>query len=210
VKRKIEDGELKVLHKEGKTDKEIAELKGMCQAVLAGRRRKLGLKPNDPKEIIPTVSKEKLGYMAGILDGEGSIMISKSKYRVVGNPLYQDCKNPEYSVRVTMKNTNRTVVEMLWKSFGGFIHTEKKIYLSPNGFRPRKLLSVFDISNRKAYTMLKILLPYLIIKPKQAEEAIKLYELKREAFKIKGKKAYPPELIAKLERIYMGVKKLNA
>jgi len=154
------------------------------------------------------VDEKILAYLAGLIDGEGSIMIKKSTYRI-RSPKYNDCVNPGYFIRVTMKNINKDVMELLKKTFGGSVWEDRKVYTSKNGFQTRHRLWCFDIHDRHAENMLRLLYPYLIIKKPQAEIALKLVEMKREARKALVGNAYPPQFVQKFEELYHEIKRLN-
>ncbi len=146
-----------------------------------------------------------IAYLAGILDGEGSIMIRKTDYRV-RNPKYGDCVNPSYTPRVGIKNTNEDVIKLFKDVFHGHYHRDRVVYYSQNGFRPTKIIYSYGAEHRLAVIICKTLLPYLIIKRRQAEKALELDALKYSTFR---SKAWLPADIEKFEKIYWEVKSLN-
>lgn len=159
--------------------------------------------------------KELLAYMAGILDGEGSIMIKKSTYRL-RSPKYGDCKNPQYIGRVSLKNTCEEVVKLFKEMFGGRYYKNKKIYYSRNGYRPNKIMHEYDAQHRIAYEICRKLYPFLRIKEQQAKKVLELEELKRQARQERDKnspgvggKPYKKEFIEKFEKLYQEVRTLN-
>ena len=156
-----------------------------------------------------------LAYLAGFIDGEGSLMIRKNNYRVI-NPKYGDCKNPQYSPRVGVKNTREEPLILLKETFGGYLQKDKKIYPSISGFKSNKPIYVYSAEHNIAYLVVETLLPYLIIKKKQAEVILELRETKKEATKNRYKnnaefhgKPYRQESILKFEQLYNEVKILN-
>lgn len=52
-------------------------------------------------------------YVAGFIDGEGSLMITKAR---VAN-----CRSPQYRPRVSVANTNRSVLAVIQRSYGGIL-----------------------------------------------------------------------------------------
>lgn len=156
-----------------------------------------------------------LAYLAGFVDGEGSLMIRKNNYRIT-NPKYGDCKNPQYSPRVGVKNTCEEPLVLLKETFGGHLQLNKKIYPSVSGFKSNKPLYVYNAEHNIAYSIVKTLLPYLIVKKKQAETLLKLRDSKKDATKNRDKtdkgfhgKAYRQESISDFEELYQEVKRLN-
>lgn len=97
-------------------------------------------------------------YLAGILDGEGSIEIhrAKGRSRVPYN----------YNVRVRISNTNRGLLCLVQPEYGGVIGKRS---------RPgRRVDYLLEISSRNAIRLLKDTLPFLIVKRDQAALALKL------------------------------------
>ena len=154
-------------------------------------------------------------YLAGIIDGEGSIMVRKSRYRLKGK--HKDCINPSYTPRVAFKNTNEDVIKLFKKRFGGHYHKDKKLYQSKIGYRQRKLMFSYDSENQTAYKIIEKLIPYLVIKKKQAICILKLKKLKQKASQDRDKsysngfygKPYKKKYINGFEKIYQEVKRCN-
>ena len=61
------------------------------------------------------VEEWKIAYFAGIIDGEGSIIIAKQAIR-------KGRKNHTYSLRICVVNSNKILLEWLRTNFGGSIH----------------------------------------------------------------------------------------
>jgi len=161
------------------------------------------------------------GYLAGIIDGEGSLMIKRT--------IRPDCVNPCYFTRVSVKNVNEEVLKLMQKTFGGSVRQDPKIYRSVSGFAGRHRMWVYDTHDRAATRLVRSLVPYLIIKREQAHVLLKLAELKqrphaltrtkitgyRELRGIHGQKirmpalAYSEEHMAQCEALYEEVKRLN-
>lgn len=207
TKRKITDEELIAEVKGGLADDEIAEKHSMCISPICARRVKLNLKANPRKDIIkfPKIPKTTLAYMAGILDGEGSVMIKKHHSK--------DCINPGYSERICVRNTNKEVIELFRKFFKGCFAPENKVHQSKSGFKRYKLMYSFDAVDKNAYIVVEMLYPYLIIKKKQAGCLIELRKEKRKGSgRFRGgpsRKGLPAEAIEQREKLYMEVKNAN-
>lgn len=153
---------------------------------------------------------EILAYLAGIIDGEGSLMIRRSTYRM-RNPKYCDCKNPVFNPRIGLKNANEDVIKLMKNVFGGHYHKYKRLYPSPKwGIRQNKIMYSYGVEHRLAERICIALLPYLIIKKEQANKLIELQNLKRSPLcKRRGGQPYSKEIIEKFEQLYMVVKTLN-
>jgi hypothetical protein len=93
---------------------------------------------------------EKIIYLAGIFDGEGTIAIVKNKPG--GKRHIYNCP------RLIITNTNLNLMLWLKKNFGGNIRTIKP--KNPN-YKP---FYQWIIGNKKALNLLKKMLPYLIVK----------------------------------------------
>jgi LAGLIDADG DNA endonuclease family protein len=76
----------------------------------AGNHR---VKPNQNSAIL---SKLSATYLAGFIDAEGSLMITKA--RVTGPRMYQ------YRARITVSNTKREVLEAIQHTYGGILSDE--------------------------------------------------------------------------------------
>jgi len=161
---------------------------------------------------------EVLAYAAGVIDSDGSIGIRRSTYakRVRG-----DAHNPIYSARVCIKQVEPEAVTLLKASFGGSLMVERA---SLKNGRP---FYYWEIHSRQAAAMLRMLLPYLRIKRKQAENCLALYTLIDEARRTKllGTRTMPhwtgkivtvrtmghtDEHVAACESLYLKGKRLNS
>ena len=113
-------------------------------------------------------NKGKLGYVAGILDGEGSIIITNSKLHTrTGNP-YNG-----YLVRVTIANTSEPLMKHLVFHFGGVYRPKKQ--------RVNKICYQWECTggNEKKEKFLLAVLPYMLIKREQALLALEFIRMGR-------------------------------
>lgn len=106
-------------------------------------------------------------YVAGIIDGEGSINYS-------GETLYK--------IYVTVTNTDSALIEYLHELFGGSICTaiQSKSLLNCRPSRMRKPVFQWKVYCNGAEKVLNDVLPFLKVKQKQAQAALKLREIVRE------------------------------
>jgi len=144
-------------------------------------------------------------YLAGLIDGDGSILIKKTTYRI-RNPKYKDCVNPEYFPRIQIKLTTPQPLFLIKEKYGGSLYMEKRIYRGKNSYKPTKPLWVYNANHKIAMKIIKDIYPFLIIKRKQAECLIELEKLKKEARK---RRPYPKHIVKKFEELYLKVKRLN-
>lgn len=94
-----------------------------------------------------------LAYIAGFIDGEGCIRIAKRKQR---RSIY-----PRYILTIVVGNTNILPLRFCKRRFGGKIKLKK---MKGNRFQAYHWV----ISGKRASRVLERLLPYFIIKKKEA------------------------------------------
>lgn len=116
------------------------------------------------------VNNELKAYFAGIVDGEGTICISKNN--LSSGQLY---------LRIIVVNTHKGVLELLRSIYGGSISTKRKYKITD------KECGSWQVSSRKAEVFLLDIYEYLIIKKGQAELAFKFIETFEIGKKIRGK-----------------------
>lgn len=145
--------------------------------------------------------REELAYLAGIIDGEGSIRMQKTIFK---------SQNPKYMPMISVVNTNIEVVEMVSKLLNNsrvFEHNSKGIIIGHKVcFKTQKtgLKSLLEPLNK--------LLPFLRIKKRQAElllEYINGYSPTKQTAGGNGKYRDEKENLFR-ESIYQELKKLNS
>ncbi len=103
-------------------------------------------------------------YIAGIVDGEGSISMYKAVSRTGG------VDGKRYRVRCSIANTNLEMLEFTKNYFGaGSIYTSK-----PKA--KHKVVYMLYFYDNQAHQVIKAIRPYLIIKKKQADVAISFHD----------------------------------
>ena len=100
---------------------------------------------------------EDLAYAAGIIDGEGCILIQKR---------YIKGKSPIYSLRVAVSVCDECLCIWLFRKFGG---TRIRNYHRGFGF---KTVYRWDLGGLRAAEFLGQIFPYLVIKVQQAKLGI--------------------------------------
>lgn len=109
-----------------------------------------------------------LAYFAGLFDGEGSISIAKVKCTRIRNPSVSFY----YRLQVCLVNNDRPVVEWLKSQFGGSICVR-------NMKGARMETHCWSCCCQQGLRFLQQVFPYLHIKRRQAEVAIKFQLGKR-------------------------------
>ena len=106
------------------------------------------------------------GYTAGIIDGEGSIMIMKQRTST--------CKRGHtYQLKVVVTNTNEWLIRWFKMQYGGTIQYKKSK-------RPQeKDIFEWRVVSQEAKRFLEYISPYLIIKKAQAEIAVRFQTNRR-------------------------------
>jgi len=135
-------------------------------------------------------SQDQLAYMAGIIDGEGSISIdvqSPNKTR----------KYHYYSIRMNIINTNLELMEWLVKNFGGNLYKNRKV-------EKRKQVYKWSIYSRKAAEILQQTLPYMIVKKPHAIILIEFMD----SMGVTGWHV-PEEIRHYRQQLYLKVRELN-
>lgn len=147
-----------------------------------------------------------LAYLGGLIDGEGSIVIYKSKpqkaSRRNGHVFYG--KSPRYTMELVIAMTDRRAIDWVKERFGGTVYAQT-YRRSPK----HRAVFVWRIGASKASGLLKSVLPFLKIKYAQAEQAIYLQDkLIRQPGGAKTKPIRPDEAIER-ERCYLRNRALN-
>jgi hypothetical protein len=116
-------------------------------------------------------------YLAGLIDGEGCIHVAKA-----------GCNQ----LRISITNANGGCLKYIKNRMGGKIHKRKKKLNHKSSFR-------LIFSGKIAFKILGMIIPYLIVKEKEAKEALK-YPFYGNRYGNKGKKL-PKEIKFKREKI---------
>ena len=130
-------------------------------------------------------------YLAGLIDGEGSIVIEDCNYR----------KN--VTLRMNITNSHIETLQELKRLYGGclYIHRSKQL----NRYKP---VGQLGFTARRAAWILKEICPYLRIKKEQGQLALqfaetitpRLHNGKRLSLEVKEKRRQLREQISKLNK----------
>lgn len=96
----------------------------------------------------------KYAYMAGMLDGEGYIGVTKIKSRYKGGYGYQ------YKTRVVIANCNLVLLEKIQEMFGG--------YIAKKPHKNKKWTQGYNLQIGYIQTWLPKVIPYMIGKKRKA------------------------------------------
>lgn len=143
---------------------------------------------------------ERTAYIAGAIDGEGWIGVCRK------GPSARDGKRtPHFSFAVTITNTKREWLETLQSWFGGYLDT---VY----GLSDRRQ-ATYRLTYRQAEAkaLLSRVMPYLLIKYRQAELLMRHFELAatRRAMNGAPKNGANAEIVAQQEALYQEIRALN-
>ena len=133
-------------------------------------------------------------YLAGLVDGEGSITIRKTSR--------QRTNTHQYSLQLVIANTSLKLSK--WMSvlgIKGYIWNRNAINQNPKW----RLSFTYHFNGKEARDLLWLLLPYLVIKPEQARLGINFCEVKgfHQGYRPS------PETIDMLEIMYQQMSDLN-
>ena len=141
-------------------------------------------------------------YLAGFIDGEGSLMINKAKNRMNWNPSYRP--------RISISNTDRFVLEEIRQSYGGILVYEQRVQRGWND-----AYQLIWVGGMVAHVISSIT-PHLLIKRRQAAVLSTLvrhiHETRQGRQGSNGRyfAAHPDRVIAFRERLYRRIRRLNA
>ena len=132
---------------------------------------------------------EALAYFAGILDGEGNVEVHYRHHNTIGT-------------RLTISNTSLEVMNWLLGNFDGTVYARRSENSS------RKTIYNWRISGEKARDLLKLVLPYLVIKVEQAKLVLRFWEL-REKWGVTPRSRKNEGFVVAAEPLLYAMKVLN-
>lgn len=110
-------------------------------------------------------------YLAGFLDADGSICITKSQ-PINRNPNH--IRNPNHMLLVNFVSSNKKILITIARTYGKSVHKYSK---STNKLAKKKLFQ-WGLTASNALKFLEDLLPFLIIKKEQAKLGIEFQKYK--------------------------------
>lgn len=130
-----------------------------------------------------------IAYLAGIIDGEGSIYIGNFSFNKKTGAKY-------YQTNIEVTNTDEALIQWLVKFFGGRMNKYTFKQTPKNSRRP---IFRWIASGELLTELCHLLLPYLVIKKNQCEIMIKMRKTFEKGITIKGTQGTQPnspELLA--------------
>lgn len=157
----------------------------------------------------------KLAYMAGIIDGEGSICAYKV-YNTKYDPNH--LRNPSYRCCLSICNTRKELTDWIDENFSNLNQSIKfqrtickdNSRLMKNGKKCRKWIYEWYVQGERMVDILTQTLPYLILKKEQAQLAIKFRETFTEGRTFGKDRLLDTDVIDRREHILNQIRKLNA
>jgi len=137
-------------------------------------------------------TKEQISYLAGIIDGEGSVCIE-----IQSKSVRWSRKCDYYSLRLLVINTYLPMLQWIESIFGGTIRERK----GPSHYRQ---CYRWNLCSHKASKVLVACIPYMIIKKKHAEIFIKFAETMTRA-----NVRLSDEMLAYRKKLYLELKHIN-
>ncbi len=116
-----------------------------------------------------------LAYLAGAMDSDGWFGLKKSTYSV---RVRKDSTNPTYSERAGLKQVTPQIPHLLKESFGGNLKLRE-----PSCNKNSKSLWTWQATDAQAATACELLLPFLLVKRRQAEVLLELRKSKEGPYK---------------------------
>ena len=144
---------------------------------------------------------ELIAYLAGIVDGEGYVGIKKTNNR-------SDCRNPQYHERIQVRMVDECVIKLFKDTFGGNYYKETN-----HSKYSKKPLYCYQASDKLAASIIKILIPFLVLKKRQAGLILNLRESKNDpSARLRGspaKRLMRPEIVQFRELLYQRIKAIH-
>lgn len=142
-----------------------------------------------------TRGKEEICYLAGIIDGEGSMGLYFSKRK--------DARMAEYRSVLTVANTDLRLMVWIKERFGGTIKIGRQ-----ETIRTKTLYNWYLSSPLKQKEVLELVEPYLIVKKKQCELLLCYFKTKRR-IAARGSMIHKLEEKQFRESVSQAIKELN-
>lgn len=118
---------------------------------------------------IPNLTETELAYIAGIIDGEGTISLSRNK-------ALHSLTGYRFQPRLTIANSNLELIHWLRER----LSLGKPCVITSHSWRANKPVYVCSMMSFRVIGLLKQILPYLIVKKEQAKLVMKYGELRKQ------------------------------
>lgn len=148
------------------------------------------------KSYKPTV----LAYMAGIVDGEGSLSIGSYAVTSIGTP--------QFTTYLSITNTDKNLIDWLVENFGSKSHPFTQNQLAENSRRPAWR---WQITGDGLLHICEEILPYIVAKRRQVEIMIEMRHTFKERTYAEGQRGpkVSEELIARRYALIEEIRSLH-
>ena len=145
----------------------LQKAKGLCAAHYQAEQRK-HKEDRQRDKVKQLQERHSLAYMAGIVDGEGSITILRSTQKNPRTGKIYNCQVPI----ICVANTSKDLMEWIKDKFGGHYWKVKRARDENPRWKPTY---EWACSCRQAACVAKMILPFLVIKKQQANLVLEFY-----------------------------------
>jgi len=142
-----------------------------------------------------------LGYLAGVIDGEGYIGLEKTQRTKALKD--QRWWSPRYQPNVCVINTNKDLIDFLQKEWSGSVTLRRGNQIKFHW----KTCWRWRLNQGRIVEFLTLIRPFLIVKPKQADLLLRFYRERK--LKLHHREHISEEELAFRESIYREIKRLN-
>ena len=142
-------------------------------------------------------------YLAGLIDGEGSFVIQKTAVEKIAKSCKS--KSPKYLAYFCIGMVDKAPLDLIQETIGAGKVYEERVP------ERRSIWRIRFAGRLKLMPFIKELMPYLIVKKKQAELMLDFCEKWETTRKEFGQKTVTaPEELQRREEAYLKMRKLNA
>lgn len=143
------------------------------------------------------LSEGQIGWLAGIIDGEGSIAIHRMNEEKTVNGV-------RHRLDLSIVNTNKDMILLIQAWFGGSFWIKNKKDINPN----HKKCYRWRIEGLKCVPIIEMVYPYLIIKKSQATIALEFSKTLRSIFG-DTRTSIASDVFWTRDRLHLQIKSLN-
>lgn len=119
-------------------------------------------------KLINNMTSEQIAYLAGIMDGEGTISLSRTSDKTMK-------RKTSFRPFIAVVNTNIELIHYLHEITG--LGTVSKLYVSKN--KKHRSFKRWTVWTRQAEQIVKLLIPYLRVKKEQALLFLELLSIQK-------------------------------
>ena len=143
------------------------------------------------------LSKGQIGWLAGIIDGEGSISIHRMNEK-------ETIGGIRHRLDLSIVNTNKDMILLIQSWFGGSFWIKNKKDTNPN----HKTCYRWRIEGLRSVPIIKMVYPYLVIKKSQATIALEFSKTLRSIFS-DTRNPITNDVLDKRQNLHVQIKSIN-